>query len=397
MYIVKRLLPSIAIFSILGLYAVLVDKFITCKKCGSGQSTALYQLDRKTANLSNINATLEEEYAKLEANSNSNSANTAVKNVPPAPTEAKKETVRDPKGVSPAAKAGAANSANANAETPKQTASPAATPKSLTEKEKLEQEIRGKAAARYSFKNYWIFLSGILLFLSFAAVAVGLNILLHFYSNRMKWVWISASLVAALAASGWICFHLDKYMALILPMLDQSLAQAPEMKWWIHFFNVGGLAATAFFVVASAGLYWHVSVKKETATKQTSYDDERLFAKTILYVGAAMLFVSMLRMDLMFDWHLNYVADHLRDGLSKFFSSVLAVQAAFYTILLGIVYLPFASLPKKGDAAKEKAGEPTAGGKMFAILPDPLPKLLAIISPFLAGPIAELVKFFTGG
>jgi hypothetical protein len=390
MYI-KRLLPLISIFLIIVLYAALNNWLISCPECGADGGTSLYQIDQKSANLSNINGTLEREYAKIDLKAASNAA--AAATTPPAETPKKNE--KEAGSVIPARNTAVnSNGSTTNSNGAKSPSSNTATTV-LSEKELLEKDIRGKAATRASLRHYWVFLSGILLFLSLAAITVALYVIHCSYQGTARWLLGGGSLLAGGGVALLIYCIREKYMSIILPMFRESFDKGDVLTAWIHFFNIVGFAATACIVTSSAALYWKVKKKKQQDSANEDFGTERLYAKSILYIGAAMLFVSMLRMDLSFDWHLDYVATHLKDGISRFFSSVLAVQAAFYAIMLGLVYFPFASLPKKGDAEREKAGEPTAGGKIWSLLPEPLPKLLAIISPFLAGPLAELVKFFT--
>lgn len=136
--------------------------------------------------------------------------------------------------------------------------------------------------------------------------------------------------------------------------------------------------------------------KLENETSKV-YDTYREYIKIVLYVGALMLFVGMLRVKLLADWHLIFIsldpANAYYKILADFFTSSITVQAGFYTILLAVIYLPVAyaiSVKTSSDVTTNEVKENGWWSVSFAEL---LPRIFAIISPVLAGPIVTLFNY----
>jgi energy-converting hydrogenase Eha subunit E len=130
------------------------------------------------------------------------------------------------------------------------------------------------------------------------------------------------------------------------------------------------------------------------------YEYLRERTQIILYIGAIMLFVGMLRVKLLTDWHLIFISKDLTNSsyllLSEYFNSTLAIQAGFYTIVLAAIYLPVAyviATKTKTDAA---ATVDTSKSWWWGSFTTILPRLLTIISPFLARPVVDLFNILTG-
>jgi len=120
----------------------------------------------------------------------------------------------------------------------------------------------------------------------------------------------------------------------------------------------------------------------------------------ILYIGALMLFVGMLRVQLASDWHLIFVSTDTTNKfyllLASFFKSSIGVQAIYYSVLLLVIYLPVVyAIPggEESETAPEKNMLQQIG---LPFSSEYLTKLLAVFSPVLAGPIAELFNYLVG-
>lgn len=129
---------------------------------------------------------------------------------------------------------------------------------------------------------------------------------------------------------------------------------------------------------------------------QKKFESYKRLNTIILYIGALMLFIGIVRLNLLADWHLIFVKQEFNELLRGFFNSSISVQAAFYSILLALIYLPVVYAIPGG---KESAIEP--GKNWFERLGLPisndfLTKIIAVFSPLLATPIVDVIKKVVG-
>lgn len=108
-----------------------------------------------------------------------------------------------------------------------------------------------------------------------------------------------------------------------------------------------------------------------------------------------MLFIGIFRMQTIQEWHLALVSfgqsAEYRNLLQSYFSSSLTVQAGFYAIILGVIYLPTAqNIP---DSSEVKTTLDEKG--WLAVIKDYGPRFVMIISPFIAQTIATPLKDFS--
>ncbi|HEY0429252.1 MAG TPA: hypothetical protein VGC76_15840 [Pyrinomonadaceae bacterium] len=130
-----------------------------------------------------------------------------------------------------------------------------------------------------------------------------------------------------------------------------------------------------------------VSVE-DTDTKLEIYAVLMKYLRTILYVGTFTLFVGILRINFMMNWHLSFISneeDNIAYKLIKsFWESATTVQGGFYTILLAAIYLPAAFWigGKISGLGKDKAEMESQGVSLK--FTDVFIRLLAIVSPLIA-------------
>ena len=136
--------------------------------------------------------------------------------------------------------------------------------------------------------------------------------------------------------------------------------------------------------------------KTEVEKRLGRYDIWRKYLQTILYISGGMLFVGLLRINTLSDWHLLFVSPEFSDSLKDFFKYSFSIQAGFYTILLAVIYLPVSYMIP--DTPKSPNVEDSINEQGFlATINNFLPNLLAIILPLLADPVANLLKYFFVG
>lgn len=125
--------------------------------------------------------------------------------------------------------------------------------------------------------------------------------------------------------------------------------------------------------------------------------------RTLLFVGAAALVVSVVRLSVTLNWGGSFLpAAETPEGknASTLITGIVSALGVYYTLLLAAVYVPAAlvlrgraySLAVAQEPAPEKRGEWLKARGLALTLPEYLPRILAILSPILVGPVADLIK-----
>ncbi|HEY0462050.1 MAG TPA: hypothetical protein VGC97_23150 [Pyrinomonadaceae bacterium] len=244
------------------------------------------------------------------------------------------------------------------------------------------------------------------------------------------------------------CFFEDRYLSIVLPMYVQTIwSNGDVSEKLVHFINCFGFAVTLYLVFAAAAVFYAVQTKEQDSGKgilrrkndlaaekeylsrqmtelgetdsekskslesqitemdkkivgldielKNIFEVNRQQITSILYVGALMLFVGMVRIKLLAEWHLLFISlkadSPFYTLLSDFFNKSIGVQAAFYSLLLLVMYVPVVySIPGLMDSQTatgqnflERLGLPFSG--------EFIKKWIAIFSPVMAGPIMDFL------
>ena len=123
------------------------------------------------------------------------------------------------------------------------------------------------------------------------------------------------------------------------------------------------------------------------------------YLRIILYTGTVLLVTAILLKKSIYQWSLAYTAqDDAIETARNFVTSLLTLEGGFYTLVLAAAYFPAALVlqrraellagPSLDETEKEiKLKE---HGMNFS-LQESLPRILAILAPFLTGPVADLL------
>lgn len=282
--------------------------------------------------------------------------------------------------------------------------------------EKQLAAIQKQLSARYSSRMLWVFLTGVSLTLSVAAIVIAIFAIwnsLKSAGRSFQWKRYLFPLGVIIATSGAaflfaFCTYRNKegYMSVVLPMLNQSLShEGSFLIDGINFYNVIVFAVIIFLVVASCSILYKVlatgAENNEKAEKSNAYSISRKYLQAILYVGAAMLVVGIIRVGVIQEWHLSFVSDVQEnayiDSLRSFFGSSLNVQAGFYSILLAVIYFPAAYFIRQNTAALDLEVKETEDKGLSFNWTDFIPKLISVFSPILAAPLGALIGYFFSG
>jgi len=131
---------------------------------------------------------------------------------------------------------------------------------------------------------------------------------------------------------------------------------------------------------------------EELSEKLEAYDPWRTHLRMILYIGSVMLFVGLLRVNIISEWHLFFIDADYKELLRDFFKYSLTAQAGFYTILLALMYFPVAYfIPNTPDAPNVQNSLQNKG--FLATVNEFFPRLIVFILPLLAKPVANLFQY----
>lgn len=433
-YLEFRFFPLIIVVFLVVVYAISDFSFIQCNffvQCVPIDGSAISQIDEKVVDLKNINAVLENKSTIYKTKDN------RVKDKEKEVEEKQAEVDKKTKEINDALAAD--GNANVTALTAEKTklentvkAKQTESNTLVADREKTNTEIAGvrnQVSARYSSRMLWVFLTAVFFVLCVAAIIVSRSVIKDSITDegrRKRWLLLTTigSIAFGLFVSLPVFFRTESnYMSIVLPMYEKSFGGNGDLSLdVVNFINAFGFAATIFLLAASCSIIASVQNKKQAVSADETKADEqpadlpdgtqnktagvetdpfqtqKTNARMILYIGGLMLFVGMLRVKLVGDWHLVFVSTDPNNPyyklLAEFLKNSLAVQAGFYTIILAAIYLPVMYvIQAKGGAVGVKKEEQKTGWAGFS-LADVLPRLIAIISPFLAGPLLDLLKYF---
>lgn len=434
-YLEFRFFPLIVVVFLVAVYAVSDFSFIQCKafvQCSEIDGTAVSQIDEKVVHLDNVNTVLTDKLTAYNTKAVRVKDKEGEIEETQVNVDKKAQEIKDTLSKDANANVSVLTNEKTKLESTVKTKREEAN--TLTsDREKSNSEIAGvrnQVSARYSSRLLWVFLTAVFFVLCVAAIIVSRSVIKDSITdagsqNKWQLLTIIGAIAFALTVSLPVFLRTkSNYMSIVLPMHEKSIGGNGDISIdVINFINAFGFAATIFLLVASCSIIASVQRKKQlvaegdakasetsadlpnetanpSAPAQTDpFQTQKTNARMILYIGGLMLFVGMLRVKLVSDWHLIFVSTDPNNPyyklLAEFFKSSLAVQAGFYTIILAAIYLPVMYVIQSKDgapAAKKEEQKTGAGVFSFA---EVLPRLIAIISPFLAGPLLDLLKYFT--
>ncbi|HQU84757.1 MAG TPA: hypothetical protein PKY59_16580 [Pyrinomonadaceae bacterium] len=121
----------------------------------------------------------------------------------------------------------------------------------------------------------------------------------------------------------------------------------------------------------------------------------RNYSKMILYVGSVLIFAGLTRMKILGEWHQLFTAPEFTSGLASFFNSMVAVQGAFFSMLLTGLYLPMAYSIPPSQGTPDGISETFSEQGFFATIKAYAPRFVALMLPFVSGYLSDLFNFIT--
>lgn len=186
----------------------------------------------------------------------------------------------------------------------------------------------------------------------------------------------------------------------------QDLHGAPLLGYFIICISLLPLAC---LVLASCVIVWPPRTERKQRPAELARRIDAL--RLLLYTGTAALVTTVLRVSMTFRWGLSHLpsGENVETGtaaavkvLQNFTSAFVSTQSASYTLFLAAVYVPaLLVLSRRAEvlagvrrpAPEREEWLKTRG--LAASLSEHLPRIVAILGPFLAGPLGDLIGFLT--
>jgi hypothetical protein len=259
-------------------------------------------------------------------------------------------------------------------------------------------------ATRYSGRVIWVFFIMTYMLLSLVALAAAFVLVYKIFSdwNKRPSLWVIITLAISAAIGFSLYRNPESYMNTLKALLEHTVnVDMANIFQVTNLTNSIGFASSFALVIASCAIL--LPPYKDSSPKGLRELSIRMnYLRIVLYVGTLLLVVGVLLMRSIFQWSLAFIPQ-TEKGVEKivesFTSSIVSAEAGFYTLILAGVYLPAAfilqwrarSLKGLPDQTSEKDKVLHSYGLTFSFT-ESLPRIIAILGPFLVGPVGELFK-----
>jgi hypothetical protein len=256
--------------------------------------------------------------------------------------------------------------------------------------------------AIYVARASWTLINGVHLLACVLAITTASIVIYRVLSEDNKKVqWVIIPLVIAASLN----------IALLVSLLAAQDVWSPAQQLfrgtiggtisWINKFNrfieAFSLTGTLSLAVAACAILWQPDPNQPMSEKQLMLRVRLL--RPVLYVGAATLVMSVLRLAATHAWAVSYLLPDTEPGKSivTLTTGIVGSLGTTYTLLIAGIYLPAALILrerlKKLPSAEADPESFLATRGLSPTLTRVLPRVIALIGPLLAGPLGDaLVK-----
>ena len=259
-------------------------------------------------------------------------------------------------------------------------------------------EERKVIALRYSGRMTWSILREFYLYVCLACLGIG-SVLTSRSVPRRGILWGFATLLLSGIVGLYFYRHPQVHMTIFMAIFAKAIT--PDLPAISDLTNrLNSLANAALFALLVASCAALLPSQDESPPGGLKQLSERMkYLRLILYAGTTLLVTTILLKKSIYQWALAYtVQDAALETARDFVASLLALDGAFYTLVLAAAYLPAAlvlyrraqSLVGPSLEAGEQETKLQAYGLNFS-LKEAIPRILAILGPFLTGPAADLI------
>jgi len=264
----------------------------------------------------------------------------------------------------------------------------------------IQEDTEGRKviALRYNGRMNWFFLGEIFLYACLGSLVIAATLTFQLFS-RLKI--LAAGGVIALSAIIGLFFHAhpEIHMAVFLILFEKAITdEVPVIAQTTNFLNsLGNAAIFALLLTICASL---LPSQDESAPLDMKQLSTRIkYQRIVLYTGTFLLVTAMLLKKSIYQWSLAYTSQaEVLEFSKNFLAGFLTLEGGFYTLVLAAAYFPAALVLQR--RAQVLIGlsvdEPEMGIKLkehginFS-LKESLPHILAVLGPFLTGPVGDLL------
>ncbi|MFY9621635.1 MAG: hypothetical protein WAM70_19765 [Pyrinomonadaceae bacterium] len=279
-----------------------------------------------------------------------------------------------------------------------------------------EGKARKVMAARYSNRLIWVFLSAVSLILCLVAFAAS-YILISASPLKLKLpAVVTFSVFLPLVIGGALYFFPDAFMPIMGTVLKDTIrrgeAGIATIYGVMRLFNSILYAASFSLVFAGCVALFPRDTSSNLSSQPADESDLRLrlagiasqmqAERIVLYVGTLLLVIGIVRMSVVTQWALSFVSPGAVEAVQTLNTGVISTTGGFYTLITAAVYLPAAYiLQRRAKFLVQQQGQPADNQKetldkagLTFSFKETAPRVLAILGPLLAGPIADLVTIW---
>jgi len=265
-------------------------------------------------------------------------------------------------------------------------------------------EVREVIALRYSGRIAWFFLGEIFALISLVSLGVA-SALAFQLLPKPRILWTLGVIVLSLIVGLLLYANPKTHMTIFLAIFEEAITpDVPSIGQITDFLNsLGNVAVFSLLLTICATLLPSNDETFPDGMKQLS---RRMnYLRIILYTGTFLLVTAILFKKSVYQWSLAYTSQDevaLKTAMD-FVASLLTLDGGFYTLVLAAGYFPAVLvLQRRAQVLVDTSIEEVEKGKKMQeygltfSFRESLPRILAILGPFLAGPVGDLLtgKFF---
>jgi hypothetical protein len=244
--------------------------------------------------------------------------------------------------------------------------------------------------AAYVARASWTLISGVHLIACLLAIVTAGYVIynaLSQYDASIRWMIILITVAAALNISlGVSLWSLKDVLSPAQQLHQATIGQVlPSISKYNRLAEVFSLTGALSLAVAACAVLWQSDVNK-------NLDEETLkkrigLLKPVLYVAAAVLVMSVLRLSATHAWAVSYLSPETEVGktVASLTTGIVGSLGATYTLVIAGIYLPAAFMLRSRLREVAPTQSITDGWTQLLL------RVMALIGPLLAGPLGDLL------